>query len=248
MTDRREVRKGQTVYGSDGVKLGRVSQCEDQGFLLESGRFFTEDYLVAYGDVAGTDGERVRLRIAAGALVREEDAEPWGTPPDPSGNANGADTEPLRAGMAEIDEKEGNARPAIAPPKARYVARSGRYRAPARARVAPRSSQAKSPEVQAMEDAALEHQIEEEVVDYEHEAACGLPGPPAQESAGGRGGPRRIGGVAAFALLGASLFLRTRSERRWKAAAPVAGLCGVGLALAALRRVAVRAGIWRRSG
>ena len=192
MTDRYGARQGQIVYGSDGVRLGRVFHCDDFGFVVVKGIVFREDYPVFYDEVLSAEGDEVRLRFPSSALVREEDAEPWDPPRDPVGSAGGVDLEPLRAGMAEIDEVQERLL-AIEAGLVEAVARSsyGGWAAWARiarqlrggepANAAPavaRAAHADELGEHALRGSAiaeLEHHIAEEVEDYERGAACASP-------------------------------------------------------------------------
>ncbi|WP_235969384.1 carboxymuconolactone decarboxylase family protein [Anaeromyxobacter diazotrophicus] len=189
MADRRGVRRGQVVYGSDGVHLGRVFHCEAAGFVVERGLVFAEDYPVFYDEVGTVEGEEVRLRIPSHALVREEEAERWDPPRDPVGSAGGTDLEPLRAGMAEVEEdllhlsaleaglvvevpRRGAGwavRARLARPQPSGAPAGARGQAvPAGAEEAPRNAAAAAME--------LERRIAEEVEDFEREGGCALPG------------------------------------------------------------------------
>src|SRR6266568_2960516 len=159
MTDRYGARQGQIVYGSDGVRLGRVFHCDDFGFVVGKGIVFREDCPVFYDEVLSAEGDEVRLRFPSSALVREEDAEPWDPPRDPVGSAGGVDLEPLRAGMAEIDEVQ----------ERLLAIEAGLVEAVARAAQADELGEHA---LRASAIAELEHRIAEEVEDYERGAAC----------------------------------------------------------------------------
>lgn len=186
MNEHPRVHPGQTVYAADGARLGRVLQCHESGFVVERGIVFAQDYPVFWDEVLTADGEVVRLRFPACALLREEDAEPWDPPRDPEGTAGGVDLEPLRAGMAEVDEDQARlaAAPAgVAPPPRRtgWAALARLARAlgwpAATPAPAPRGAEAPSPAppwVAAVEE--LERRIAAEVQDFEQEGGCADPG------------------------------------------------------------------------
>jgi AhpD family alkylhydroperoxidase len=187
MTERCGVRPGQIVYASDGARLGRVSHCHDSGFVIAKGVVFAKDYPVFYDEVLTAEGGVVQLRFASSALLCEEEAEPWDPPRDPVGTAGGVDLEPLRAGMAEIDQEqerlrateqgqdEGSGRRdrgwAVLARLARAL-RGGEPPRPARAAAAP--ADVGRPWASAM--AEIERRIAEEVEDFEQEAGCAARG------------------------------------------------------------------------
>lgn len=110
-------RGGITVYAADRTYLGRLLRRDDR-FLVVATSWWRLDFLVVpYEEVAAVRRSTLVLRCLADG-VRLETAEPWSPPPDPLGNANGVDVEPLRAGMAEFDGKQVDAspKPRVSPP------------------------------------------------------------------------------------------------------------------------------------
>jgi len=63
-----DVRRGMTVWSSDGHKLGEVVRGEGGGFLIEKGLFFPKDYFASLDQIAGIDGDDVRLAVTADAF------------------------------------------------------------------------------------------------------------------------------------------------------------------------------------
>lgn len=61
MIDRKRIHEGMIVRSSDGKKVGRVSNCDKGGFVVEKGFFFVTDCTPAYEDVADVSGDRVVL-------------------------------------------------------------------------------------------------------------------------------------------------------------------------------------------
>jgi AhpD family alkylhydroperoxidase len=179
--------RGQTAYDSAGIRLGRVIQCDESGFFIEKGLVFAEHYRVEYDEVASAEADQVRLRFTASELVPEEEADPWNPERDRVGTAGGTDIEPLRAGMAEIDEEQRRDRSSSAgggkePPPRRgarawrdALAREVRLDESARAarrQLAPPS--ARRPERAPVEsEGELEQRIEEEVEDFERGGGSG---------------------------------------------------------------------------
>ncbi len=184
MTDHHDVRRGQTAYDSEGKRLGRVIQCDQTGFFIEKGFVFPEDYRVEYDEVLAVEADEVRLRFPASALVPEEEADSWDPARDPVGTSSGTDLEPLRAGMAEIDEKQGRASSSSAgdgeKPPARHGARAWREAqarsdgsAEAAHRQLARPSARRPERAPAVSDGEVEKRIDEEVEDFERGAGCG---------------------------------------------------------------------------
>ena len=179
------VRCGQNVYAADGARLGRVSHCHDSGFVVVKGLVFAKGYPVFYDEVLHVDGDAVRLRFTADAFLSEEESEPWDPPRDPVGSAGGTDLEPLRAGMAEVDEVQERLRAGDGGTVATIAHRAGGWAVWARLARPQRGDQPVPPRVvarivQAGLDehaprataAELGHRIAEEVEDYEQEAGC----------------------------------------------------------------------------
>jgi hypothetical protein len=64
------IREGMTVHSADGHKLGKVVRSGPAGFVIEKGVFFKKEYLVRHTDVAGVDGDDIRLLTNRDALPR----------------------------------------------------------------------------------------------------------------------------------------------------------------------------------
>jgi len=224
MNDQCGVRRGQVVYGCDGVRLGRVFHCDVTGFVVEKGIVFPEDYPVFYDEVLSADGDEVRLCVSSDALVREAEAEPWDPARDPEGTDSGIDLEPLRAGMAEVDEAQVRLRALEAGLAEEVPLREGGWASRARlvralrAGELPVAGPTAARELSAEEQrelaslasavAELESRISQEVEDYERGGACECPDALAE---------RELRAAAALAA---------RLQRRLTAAARRAG--GVG--------------------
>ena len=166
-----DVRRGQTVYAADGTYLGGVLQCDSRVVVIGRSRFTCDHVVVPVEEVAASASDVLILRDLPEA-IRPETAEPWTLPPDASGNANGVDLEPLRAGMAEIEDEGVGTAPA-----------SGRREAP---RPAEWNALLPSPEDVwrldgervARLDAEIDRCLAEEIEDFEIGAGCA---PPASE-------------------------------------------------------------------
>jgi hypothetical protein len=171
------VRKSQTVYAADGTCLGRVLQCDSHFVVIGRGRLTSDHIVVPLEEVAASGSDVLFLRALPSAVLPET-AEPWTPPADASGNANGVDLEPLRVGMAEIEDKNVG----IAPPPGE----SATDRPPAEERDAPLPSPDDvwrlDCERIARLDAEIDECLVEELEDFEIGAACA---PPAGEEMAG---------------------------------------------------------------
>ena len=198
------VRRGQTVYAADGTYLGGVLQCDSRFVVIGRSRFTSDHVVVPIEEVAASASDVLILRDLPGA-IRPETAEPWAPPPDASGNANGVDLEPLRAGMAEIEDESFG-----------IAAASGPGEAP---RPAERDALLPSPEDVwrldgervARLDAEIDRCLAEEIEDFEIGAGCAPPAweepaqgdvedrrpRPAEEVRKGEEPPPRRGGLSA---------------------------------------------------
>jgi hypothetical protein len=96
--------KGQSVYAADGTYLGLLLQCDARFMVVGSRRWGPDHWIVPNEEVAAAAPDIVILRTIPAALHLET-AEPWWPPSDHIGNADGVDVEPLRAGMAEVEDK-----------------------------------------------------------------------------------------------------------------------------------------------
>jgi uncharacterized protein (TIGR02271 family) len=63
--------EGMTVYSSDGTKLGKITTCRADGFVVEKGLFFPKSSLLHYDDVAEVDNGDVRLHHTREYLADE---------------------------------------------------------------------------------------------------------------------------------------------------------------------------------
>lgn len=76
-----EFTEGMTVRSTDGQKLGRITYCDENAFIIEKGLFFPKDYMVRYEDVAdirngevilSRHGDELRQMPEAGAAFYGE--------------------------------------------------------------------------------------------------------------------------------------------------------------------------------
>lgn len=174
-------RRGQTVYAADGTHMGSVLQCDSRFIVIARSRWTSDHLVVALEEVAASGSDLLILRDLADAL-RPETAEPWTPAPDPSGNADGVDLEPLRAGMAEIEDRSAGitaARRAPAPapePDAHLPTPDDAWELK-RVRIA-------------RIDAEIDRCIGDELADFEIGAGCA---PPTPEAGGARGPSEPVG-------------------------------------------------------
>ncbi len=163
-------RRGQTVYAADGTHMGSVLQCDSRFIVIARSRWTSDHLVVAMEEVAASGSDLLILRDLADAL-RLETAEPWTPAPDRSGNADGVDLEPLRAGMAEIEDRSAGCAPARGTP------------APAAEPGAHLPTQEEAWELErariARIDAEIDRCIGEELADFEMGAGCAPPTPEA---------------------------------------------------------------------
>lgn len=154
------VDKGQAVYSADGAYVGRVLQCDASLVVVGESRWALDHYLLSRDDVAASNARIAILRMPR-ADVRPESSEPWIPPRDAEGRAAGVDQEPLRAGMAEVED------PRVGTEASPPAASAPR---PAWPRGAPAEAEAARP------GADVGRRIEEELLDYELGGACAPPG------------------------------------------------------------------------
>jgi hypothetical protein len=57
-----EAAKGRPVYGADGVFLGKVTDCRDDGFYADRGPPFRKTLVIRLEDVAAIEPGRVNVR------------------------------------------------------------------------------------------------------------------------------------------------------------------------------------------
>ncbi len=69
--DTRGVRRGQTLFSSDGHRMGRVVRCAPEVFEVEHGFFFPRDFLVRYEEVLEVADDRVFAREPKSELLQE---------------------------------------------------------------------------------------------------------------------------------------------------------------------------------
>ncbi|MFL5300931.1 MAG: hypothetical protein ACJ79R_11385 [Anaeromyxobacteraceae bacterium] len=165
------VRKGQAVYAADGRRLGAVLQCDSSIMIIGQSRWASDHVVVPIEQVAAS-GPGLVILSAPMDSIRPETAEPWPLPRDPVGNANGVDIEPLRAGMAELeDERVTAASPsgdAMGAPETERTRPDPPLPSPEDAWELERARMARV-------DADLERRIAEELEDFEIGAGCALP-------------------------------------------------------------------------
>jgi hypothetical protein len=85
---RSSVNDGMSVRSSDGAEVGRVMGGDEDGFIIERGVFFTDDFYCRYDEVADVDEGAVTLVMTVDQLSDlSEDLQPSpgtgdaGTPP-----------------------------------------------------------------------------------------------------------------------------------------------------------------------
>jgi len=72
-----QVSVGDEVYGSDGDKVGTVSEVQTGYIVVEKGFFFPTDYYIPMSAVASADADRVYLTLAKDAALNSGwDAQP----------------------------------------------------------------------------------------------------------------------------------------------------------------------------
>src|SRR4051794_20816622 len=59
--ERRGVREGLKVRGSDGTNLGKVVSCEADTFIIEKGFFFPKDFTARYDQIADIRSDEIWL-------------------------------------------------------------------------------------------------------------------------------------------------------------------------------------------
>lgn len=74
MRNESKLAEGMTVYSSDGTKLGKITACRADGFIVEKGLFFPKSSLLHYDDVAGVKDDDVHLLHSREYL---EDESSW---------------------------------------------------------------------------------------------------------------------------------------------------------------------------
>lgn len=70
--ERWKVRDGMNVQTSDGEKLGKVIQCQEDSFLVEGGFFFVKDYTLPYTSVATVGDDTVVLAFTLDQVKRQD--------------------------------------------------------------------------------------------------------------------------------------------------------------------------------
>jgi hypothetical protein len=77
-TQQGEVREGMRVRDARGTKIGAVSLCEEEAFVVEQGFFFPKELRVGYANVAETRDGEVWLRLSKDELSIGVHAPPQG--------------------------------------------------------------------------------------------------------------------------------------------------------------------------
>jgi uncharacterized protein (TIGR02271 family) len=73
-----QINDGDDVYGSDGTKVGTVSEVQSGYFVVEKGFFFPTDYYIPMSAVASAGDAQVYLNVAGDAALRSG----WDTVPE----------------------------------------------------------------------------------------------------------------------------------------------------------------------
>lgn len=170
MLELRDVRRGSPVLAADGERVGRVLRSGDAYLVIERGYCFSEHYFVRFEEIAAVEPGQVRLRVRGDALVPDTVSERWDPPCDPLGTDEGIDIEPLRAGMAEVDERQHGVAPAD--PRQPLFRHAASRELP-RARTRPPDASVAGGGTPSSEDA-----IEEEIADFERAGSCADPDEP----------------------------------------------------------------------
>jgi hypothetical protein len=168
----KSVRRGQAVHAADGRRLGAVLQCDSRFMIIGRSRW-ASDHVVVPIELIAASGPDLVIRSAPMDSVWPETAEPWPLLRDPVGNANGVDIEPLRAGMAEIDDERAGT-VAGAPGDAVDTTETERAR-PDPPLPSPEDAWELERARMARVDAEIERRIAGEVEDFENGAGCALP-------------------------------------------------------------------------
>jgi hypothetical protein len=164
------LRRGQTIYAADGTYLGRMLQCDARFMVIGNSRWKPDHWIIPNEEVAAASGNAVILRSLPDA-IRPEISELWWPPCDPIGNANGVDLEPLRAGMAEMEDKRvGTAE--TRPAGASVAGRGSRADPPL---PTPEDAYGLERERVARIDAQVDRYIAAEIEDFQIAAACATP-------------------------------------------------------------------------
>jgi hypothetical protein len=228
------VRKGQTVYAADGTLLGGVLQCDSHFLVVGRSRWTSDHFVIPVEEVAASGSNLLILR-ALPEDMRPETAEPWTPAPDPSGNANGVDIEPLRAGMAEIEDA--GAGIAASPEVDAAGEASTRRAIPDPLLPSPEDARGLERERVARLDAEIDRHLVDELEDFELGAGCA---PPAAEET-----PRGTPAVSPPRPLAPHVRRGERAVRR-EVAGPAATLSPA--AMKATRSTRAFERILRRSG
>jgi hypothetical protein len=166
------VRRGQAVYAGDGQHLGAVLQCDSRIMIIGRSRWASDHFVVPVEEVAASGPDLVILSALMDS-VRPETAVPWSLPRDPVGNANGVDLEPLRAGMAEIEDERAGI--AASPPGDAVDAPEARRARPDPPLPSPEDAWELERVRMARVEAEIDRRIAEELEDFEMGAGCALP-------------------------------------------------------------------------
>lgn len=61
--DKRSVRDGMFVMGTQGERIGKVIRCDDDTFVVEKGVFFPKDYQLRYDHITDMSGGTIRYAL-----------------------------------------------------------------------------------------------------------------------------------------------------------------------------------------
>lgn len=75
MMDKESLHEGMTVRSSDGEKVGKVVQRQDNVFVIESGFFFPKDYQCSYDAVDHVDSGEIFLDSSIDQIRRQENTK-----------------------------------------------------------------------------------------------------------------------------------------------------------------------------
>jgi len=84
-SDIRQIQEGSDVYGSDGEKIGSVSEIGPNHFVVKKGWLFTSDIYIPSSAISGVEQERVQLNVTKEEITRGG----WDRPPADEAGAGG---------------------------------------------------------------------------------------------------------------------------------------------------------------
>jgi uncharacterized protein (TIGR02271 family) len=76
-TDYRQIQQGWDVYGSDGEKIGDVSEIHESYFVVSKGFFFPKERYIPFSAIRGLEHDRVEVNLTKADL----DSDRWDSPP-----------------------------------------------------------------------------------------------------------------------------------------------------------------------